>query len=155
MDPAASGGSGSGCDGAGAPPAEIRVAAGLVFRSGRVLITQRPAGTHLGGLWEFPGGKLEPGESWEQALVRELHEELGITVSVDRLFSEIAHAYPEKTVRLRFHVCSIVTGEPLPLGCPALQWVTKDELTLRTFPEADRQLLELLPSAPEFAGKSL
>lgn len=133
----------------------IQVAAGLLFRSGRVLITQRPAGTHLGGLWEFPGGKLEPGETWEQALVRELREELDIKVAVGRLFSEVTHAYPEKTVRLRFYVCSLVDGEPRSLACAAFTWATADELARYPFPAADAQLLTQLPLAPEFAGKSL
>ena len=138
----------------GEPP-RIDVAAGLIFRSGRLLITQRPAGTHLGGLWEFPGGKLEPGESWEQALIRELREELDVSVSVGRLFSEVTHAYPEKIVRLRFFVGSLRSGEPRPVGCAALAWVTAESLALHAFPEADRQLLQCLPSAPEFDGKSL
>src|SRR6185369_17339571 len=81
----------------------IEVAAGLVFCEGKLLITQRNADTHLGGLWEFPGGKREPGESFEQCLIRELHEELGIEVTVRELVESLTHAYPEKTVLLRFH----------------------------------------------------
>ncbi|MDO8943541.1 MAG: hypothetical protein Q7U75_10175, partial [Desulfobacterales bacterium] len=67
----------------------------------------------------------------------------------------VTHAYPEKTVRLRFYVCSLAAGEPRPLGCAALEWVTAGALSQRSFPEADRQLLELLPAVPEFTGKSL
>lgn len=133
----------------------IQVAAGLLFRSGKLLIAQRLAGTHLGGLWEFPGGKLEPGESWEQGLVRELREELGVEVAVGRLFSEVNHAYPEKTVHLRFHVCSLVRGEPQALGCADLAWVSASELVRYQFPPADEPLLSQLPDAPEFDGKSL
>lgn len=136
-------------------PPLIPVAAGILFRAGRVLITQRPAGSHLGGLWEFPGGKLEPGETWEQALVRELREELDITVTVGRLFWEVTHAYPEKTVQLRFYVCSLRAGEPRALACAAFTWATADDLKRHPFPAADAQLLTQLPSAPEFAGKSL
>ena len=129
----------------------LDVAAGLVFESGHLLITQRPPGGHLGGLWEFPGGKLEPGESWEEALVRELREELDIAVVVGREFSRVQHAYPGREVRLRFFVCRIVSGIPSPVGCSAVAWVGPHELERFEFPEADRQLLDQLPSAPEFA----
>ncbi|MFO1458115.1 MAG: 8-oxo-dGTP diphosphatase MutT [Verrucomicrobiota bacterium] len=133
----------------------LQVAAGLVFRSGRLLITRRPEGTHLGSLWEFPGGKLEPGESWEEGLVRELQEELGIRVAVGRLLSEVTHAYPEKTVHLRFHVCALLDGEPQPLGCAALEWVTREQLDRFPFPAADTQVLHAARSAPEFDGETL
>lgn len=130
----------------------IDVAAGLVFEGGRLLITQRPPGGHLAGLWEFPGGKLEPGETWEAALVRELQEELGVRVVVGREFCRVQHAYPHREVRLRFYVCRIDSGTPSPIGCSALAWVAPDGLAGYEFPEADRQLLEQLPSAPEFGG---
>jgi 8-oxo-dGTP diphosphatase len=80
----------------------IEVSAGLIFRSGKLLITQRHARAHLGGLWEFPGGKREPGETFEQCLVRELREELGVEVVVGELFDTVEHAYPERTVSLKF-----------------------------------------------------
>ncbi len=128
----------------------LDVAAGLVFENGRLLITQRPPGGHLAGLWEFPGGKLEPGESWEKALFRELHEELGIEVVVGREFCRVQHAYTEREVRLRFFVCRIASGSPRPIGCSAVSWVGPHELDRFEFPEADRQLLDQLPSAPEF-----
>src|SRR5262245_15313555 len=79
----------------------IEVAAGVVFRDGQVLITQRRPGDHLGGLWEFPGGKREPGETFEVCLQRELKEELGIEVDVGEWLDSVTHAYPEKTVHLR------------------------------------------------------
>ncbi|MFZ9854898.1 MAG: 8-oxo-dGTP diphosphatase MutT [Limisphaerales bacterium] len=128
----------------------IDVAAGLVFENGRLLITQRPPGSHLAGLWEFPGGKLEAGETFEAALVRELREELGIEVEVGREFCRVQHAYPQREVRLRFLVCRIASGTPMPIGCSAVSWVGPDELGRFEFPEADRQLLEQLPMAPEF-----
>ena len=131
----------------------IDVAAGLVFEGGRLLITQRPPGGHLAGLWEFPGGKLESGESWEEALVRELREELGIDVVVGREFCRIQHAYPLREVRLRFYVCRIASGTPSPIGCSALAWVGPEEFGRFEFPEADRQLLDRLPSAPEFGPR--
>ena len=132
----------------------LDVAAGLVFEGGRLLITQRPPGGHLAGLWEFPGGKLESGESWQQALVRELREELGIEVAVGREFCRVQHAYPQREVHLRFFVCRIASGIPTPIGCSAVAWVGPEELGRFEFPEADRQLLEQLPMAPEFGVRT-
>src|SRR2546423_2979763 len=83
----------------------IEVAAGLVFRAGSLLITQRRPQDHLGGLWEFPGGKREPAETFEECLRRELREELGIEVQVQGLLASVQHAYPEKTVLLQFYRC--------------------------------------------------
>lgn len=122
----------------------VEVAAGLVFREGKLLITQRYPEAHLGGLWEFPGGKRDPDESFEECLRRELLEELGIEVSVGRLIEAITHVYPEKTVHLRFFHCDWVAHEPQPLGCPAFQWITREQLGNYDFPAADARLLEKL-----------
>jgi 8-oxo-dGTP diphosphatase len=122
----------------------IEVAAALIFRAGKLLITQRHAGSHLGGLWEFPGGKREPEETFEQCLVRELLEELGVETSVGGLFEEITHAYPEKTVRLKFFICRLARGEPRPLGCAAVKWAGKPDLDDHDFPAADARLLDKL-----------
>ncbi len=127
----------------------IDVAAGLIFRDGRLLLTQRQAGAHLGGLWEFPGGKREPSETFEQCLVRELREELGIEVKVGELVETLTHEYPEKSVYLRFFRCQWMQNEPQPLGCPAFVWVSAGELGSYTFPAADAQLLQRLRSTPE------
>lgn len=127
----------------------IEVSAGLVFRLGKILITQRHADSHLGGLWEFPGGKREPGESFERCLVRELQEELGVTVQVGQLFDELTHAYPERTVFLKFFACSLPHGEPQAIDCAAVKWVTLDELSAHEFPAADATLLDKLKCAPE------
>ena len=122
----------------------IEVSAALIFRAGKLLITQRHAKTHLGGLWEFPGGKREAGETFEQCLVREIREELGAEISVGELFAEVAHAYPEKSVHLKFFICQLLSGEPQPLDCAAVNWVAKTELADFEFPAADAQLLEKL-----------
>ncbi|MGD0253836.1 MAG: 8-oxo-dGTP diphosphatase MutT [Verrucomicrobiota bacterium] len=122
----------------------IDVAAALIFRDGKLLITRRRAEAHLGGLWEFPGGKREPDETFEQCVARELREELGVEISVGDLFEEIVHAYPEKTVHLKFFVCRLEGGEPEPLGCAALKWVGKPELDEYAFPAADARLLDKL-----------
>ena len=84
----------------------IEVAAGVIFRDSRVLITQRRKDDHLGGLWEFPGGKREPSESYEDCLRRELREELGIEVEVGEVLASLTHAYPDKTVHLEFFRCA-------------------------------------------------
>lgn len=126
----------------------IDVAAGLVFHDGKLLITQRRAADHLGGLWEFPGGKLEPAETFESCLVRELREELGIEVAVGQLLEEIIHRYPEKTVRLQFFRCALISGEPRPLHCAALAWVTRESLRRYDFPAADARLLTALEADP-------
>ena len=126
----------------------IEVAAGLVFRARKLLITQRLPDAHLGSLWEFPGGKREPDETFEQCLVRELREELSIEVSVGPLVEAITHTYPEKTVHLKFFLCDWVAHEPQPIGCAAIAWITLDQLSEYAFPDADAQLLSRLRTDP-------
>jgi mutator protein MutT len=123
---------------------EIEVAAGLVFRAGRLLITQRPFQAHLGGLWEFPGGKRHAHETYRDCLVRELREELDIEVEVGPRLESLTHAYPEKIVHLEFFVCRWVKNEPRPLGCPAFAWITAEALRNYCFPAADARLLQRL-----------
>src|SRR5580692_3100181 len=86
----------------------IEVSAALVFHRGKLLITRRHANAHLGGLWEFPGGKRENGETFEQCLIREICEELGVAISAGELFEEIHHDYPEKSVHLKFFICQLL-----------------------------------------------
>ncbi len=128
----------------------IEVAAGLVFRGGKLLITQRRPGAHLGGLWEFPGGKRERNESFKACLARELREELGIEVAVGELAASLTHAYPEKTVCLRFYRCRWVENEPRPIGCSAFKWVGREGLAGHAFPAADARLLDRLTSDGRF-----
>ena len=120
------------------------MAAGLISRDGQYLITRRKAETHLGGFWEFPGGKREPGESLEACLRRELREELGIEITPPVFFRVIRYDYPEKTVELHFFFCSIVAGEERALGCDEIRWVAAGELGGFEFPPADRPLIEAL-----------
>jgi mutator protein MutT len=126
------------------PHKVIDVSAGLVFRDGRLLISQRRAQDHLGGLWEFPGGKRHEGESDEDCLRRELREELDIEVTVGALVETITHEYPTKAVCLKFFRCAWLRNEPRAIGCQAFAWVTRDELARYKFPEADQRLLERL-----------
>lgn len=132
----------------------IEVAAGLLFRNGRLLIAQRRPGDHLGGLWEFPGGKREGEETFEGCLERELREELGIEIEAGELLDAITHHYPEKTVHLRFFRCTCQDGEPRALGCHAVAWVTRDELAEYAFPAADERILRLVRERPELWGQS-
>ena len=130
--------------------ASIEVAAALIFDSDRLLIAQRPPGVHLEGLWEFPGGKRELGETYESCLLREIREELGCEVLVGPMLHESEHAYPEKSVRIRFFQCRVVSGMPEPLECAALRWVSQDSLGQFQFPEADLALIEQLKMHPEW-----
>jgi mutator protein MutT len=123
---------------------QIEVSAALIFHNGKLLITQRNANAHLGGFWEFPGGKREADETFEECLAREIREELGIEISVGELFEEITHAYTEKTVHLKFFICKLISGEPQLLGCAAFKWIGKSELINFEFPAADARLLEKL-----------
>ncbi|MCC6233383.1 MAG: 8-oxo-dGTP diphosphatase MutT [Verrucomicrobiales bacterium] len=122
----------------------IDVAAGLVFHEGRLLVTQRKAGSHLAGLWEFPGGKRESGESWESCLQRELREELGIETAVGMYYDEVLFRYPTKTVHLRFFLVRWVSGAIQAIECEALRWVARTELDAVEFPPADQLLIHRL-----------
>jgi mutator protein MutT len=131
---------------------EVEVAAGLVFQAGRLLITQRHPQAHQGGLWEFPGGKRHPGETYEQCLARELIEELGIEVEVGERFETITHAYPDKSVHLEFFLCRLRSGEPRPIDCAAIAWVRAEELARYDFPAADARLLDRLRQTASLWG---
>jgi mutator protein MutT len=128
----------------------IEVSAGLVFRNGLLLITKRKQSVHLGGLWEFPGGKIECDETSEDCLRRELREELGIEVEVHELIETIQHDYPEKSVRLKFFRCSLLRNEPAPIGCEEIAWSDAEDLANYEFPAADARLLEKLKANPNF-----
>jgi len=122
----------------------VEVAAGLICSDGRYLIAKRKPGVHLAGLWEFPGGKREPGETLEDCLRRELYEELSIRVDVPIPFQIIRHDYSEKTVELHFFQCAIEAGQPAPVDCAELRWVLPSELDKYQFPPADRPIIEAL-----------
>ena len=128
----------------------IEVAAGLLFRSRRLLIAQRPPTGHLANLWEFPGGKREADESFEACLRREFLEELGITIEALACLSEVRHSYPDNTVFVRFFKCRWLAGKPQALGCQAVQWITVKELNRFAFPAADARLLEQLRKSPDW-----
>ncbi len=127
------------------PTAVLHVVAAAVIRAdGRVLIAQRPSGKHLAGGWEFPGGKLESGETRTQGLARELREELGIVIRDPRPLMRIRHAYPYGEVRLDMWVVSRYEGVPQGHDGQALRWLTQDELALAELLPADLPLVRAL-----------
>jgi mutator protein MutT len=120
----------------------IHVAAAVLFdRHGRVLIAQRPAGKHLAGSWEFPGGKVEPGETRIGALARELNEELGVTIERPRPLLRLRHAYPYGEVLLDIWVVRRYRGEPRGLDGQALRWCGRRELENAELLPADRPIV--------------
>ncbi|WP_455244809.1 (deoxy)nucleoside triphosphate pyrophosphohydrolase [Petrachloros mirabilis] len=122
----------------------VEVAAGLICQEGRFLIAKRKTGVHLGGFWEFPGGKREPDETFEECLRRELFEELSIRVGAPRLFQVILHKYKEETIELHFFRCSIEAGFAAPLDCDEIRWVYPHEMGNLKFPPADLPIIEAL-----------
>jgi mutator protein MutT len=128
--------------------APIDVVAGLIRdETGRYLITRRRAGTHLAGLWEFPGGKREADETLEQSLARELSEELGAVFAVGERIEIVRWAYPEKTVVLHFFRCAVTGGTIAPREGQLMAWVAPAELGHYDFPPADAALLARLQAA--------
>ena len=122
----------------------VEVAAAILQWEEKILLTRRKLHAHQGGLWEFPGGKREVGETLEQCLRRELKEEIDIEVCDLRHFYTLRHRYPEKEVELHFFTCSIHQGNPKALGCIEMAWVHKNDLSSYEFPAADRPVLRKL-----------
>ena len=120
------------------------VAAALIWDGERFLICQRPANKARGLLWEFVGGKVEPGETKEQALVRECREELDIQVDVGNVFMELTHEYPDITVRLTLFNASIAAGTPKLLEHVRLAWIRPAEIPQYDFCPADEKILARL-----------
>jgi 8-oxo-dGTP diphosphatase/A/G-specific adenine glycosylase len=123
----------------------ILVLAAIVERGGKLLVTRRLENTHLAGYWEFPGGKCDPHETHEACLARELEEELGVRAVIGEEMLVTEHEYPERRVRLHFRACTI-EGEPQPRLGQEIRWVARSELKTLHFPEADRELIEVLTS---------
>lgn len=124
------------------------VAAAVLIDDGRVLLTRRGVGTHLAGMWEFPGGKLEPGESPEAAVVRECREECGIEVEVVDILDVTHHRYPEKDVLLLFYRCVLRAGDVQHLQVVDHAWVKPRELAAYALPPADARVVERILALP-------
>jgi 8-oxo-dGTP diphosphatase len=121
----------------------VVVVAGVVEVGGRFLVTRRPKGVHLQGVWEFPGGKCDHGETLANCLARELREELDVTsVAGEEIFST-THAYPDRTIELHFFRCELL-GDPRPQLGQEMRWVTREELKRLEFPPADAELIRTL-----------
>jgi mutator protein MutT len=122
------------------------VAAAVVERDGRFLLTRRQRGVHLEGYWEFPGGKCEPGEGHDDCLRRELREELAIDAVVGEELLMTTHTYPDRRVELHFLRCDIV-GQPAPQLGQEMRWVERVELCALPLPPADAELVRILTSS--------
>jgi 8-oxo-dGTP diphosphatase len=136
------------------PAIMMVVAAALIDREGRVLVQRRPAGKMMAGLWEFPGGKIEPGETPESALVRELDEELGIAVDLSRLSPAVFASEPlaGRHMLLLLYICRSWEGAPRALDAEELMWCTPDSLRALDMPPADRPLIGLLEAVLSSRG---
>lgn len=117
------------------------VGAAIIWNGSEVLVTQRRPEDHQGGRWEFPGGKRHAGESIEGCLIREVREEIGVTVTVGRLWRALTHVYPDRSVTLHFHFCSITAGRPRPLDVSEIRWTAPESLPSLDFVEGDLQVL--------------
>jgi 8-oxo-dGTP diphosphatase len=125
----------------------VVVAAAVIERGDQVLVTRRHAGAHLGGLWEFPGGKCEPGESLRDCLVRELQEELGVSVSIGGQLLETTHTHADRHIELHFFRCDLAT-EPTPALGQEMRWIDRRDLASLEFPPADAELVRRLSGEP-------
>lgn len=126
------------------------VTCGLIWNQNRdhLLIAKRPTDKLLGGLWEFPGGKVEIGETMEACLARELQEELGITVAVEAFFIRVQHAYTHFRITLHAFECQVIDGEPVCYDCAEWRWVSQADLQAYAFSRADRKIIEYLLNRP-------
>ncbi|MBU4175420.1 MAG: (deoxy)nucleoside triphosphate pyrophosphohydrolase [Actinobacteria bacterium] len=122
----------------------IQVTAAIIERDGAVLIARRPPGGRHPGSWEFPGGKVEPGESPRECLAREMEEEMGIAVVVAEELARVRHSYPDLAIDLLAFRCEIVEGEPADIGCDAHAWVEPDFLADCDLLPPDRELVRIL-----------
>ena len=122
----------------------ITVAAAVIRVEGKYLITKRMEGTHLAGYWEFPGGKVEKDETTNDALTREILEEVGLEIRINRLLHESFPEYPERLVHMNFYDCDILSGEASAIECADIAWIKPNEFKLYEFPPADEGMIEML-----------
>lgn len=115
--------------------------AAVIRDNGRFLICQRPKGKNCELLWEFPGGKIEPGETAEQCIVRECQEELGVTLEVERELTDIVYTYPDRTVHLHFFITQIIGGQLQRKEHNAFAWIIPNEIQQYEFCPADAEML--------------
>ena len=126
------------------PEKTIAIAAVILSQGGKLLIAKRAEGGNCGGNWEFPGGKVEKGETLEQCAVRECQEELGVTVRLTGLFGTVSHRYPDNAVTITFYNGIILEGNPCLRVHQQLAWVTPCQLSQYSFCAADKDIIEKL-----------
>ncbi len=125
-----------------------KIGVGIIFnQQGEILIDRRLNSGEMAGLWEFPGGKIEPNETVEECIQREITEELGILVKVGKQLEVIEHNYPKFIVTIFFHYCQHISGSPQAIECSEFRWVKPTELNHYSFPKANYQIIKLLTSA--------
>ena len=122
----------------------VAVTAAILMHAGRILIARRPAGDRLAGSWEFPGGKLESGETPRECLQRELHEEFGILTRIGPFFDQTDYHYDHMTVRLLVYRAELADGELNPTAHDAIRWVTPEQMRQYRFAPADRPIVARL-----------
>ncbi len=122
-------------------PDEFEIGLACVHRGGLWLVARRPPHVHLGGLWEFPGGKCEDGETPREAAIRELHEECGVDARAERILPVVTQTYPERIVHLTPVICDWIRGEPVPHEAEECRWVTLTQIRTLEMPAANTAVL--------------
>jgi len=124
-----------------------QIAAGIISRGAKVLITKRLPNEHLGGYWEFPGGKLQETESLEQCVQREIKEELGLEIKVKAKIGTWSYSYPDRDCELNFFLCDILEGEPIAKKGQEWRWIDRLDLAKYKFPPANTEVIKILSSS--------
>ncbi|OGI09222.1 MAG: hypothetical protein A2X41_01445 [Candidatus Margulisbacteria bacterium GWE2_39_32] len=127
---------------------KLEVTAAIIYANGKYLIAQRPLDKSMGGLWEFPGGKVDEGESLESCLIREIQEELELVISINKHFLSVNHYEENVSLNLHSYLCSIIDGEIRLNEHIDYKWITKNEFSLFDFPQADRPIIKKLEEHP-------
>ena len=129
------------------PLSHKKIGVAVIYNdAGLILIDRRPDKGLLGGLWEFPGGKIEPGETVEECIKREIKEEIDIEIEVGENLINLDHTYSDFKVTLYVHICRYLRGEPKPIECQEIRWVSLEEIVQFSFPEANTKIIEMLKS---------
>ncbi|MCC0177574.1 8-oxo-dGTP diphosphatase MutT [Waterburya agarophytonicola K14] len=131
--------------GISSPKAHKKIGVAVISNpKGKILIDRRKSDGEMGGLWEFPGGKIEPGETVEECIEREIKEELDIEITVSDRLTTITHDYQTFTVTLYVHLCQYIRGKPQPIECEEIQWVDPFLMNQYQFPQANAKIINLL-----------
>ena len=131
------------------PTPLIVVAAALLREDGKILLQKRPEGRSMAGLWEFPGGKIEAGETLTDCIAREIREELAIEITVGEHLISIEHTYPTFIVTLIVHNCQYLGGTPQPIECDEICWVKPEDLDKYQFPGANSAIIAAILAMPK------